>query len=433
MGLSDNRIDLSTLPALGRDVAGLLNDGCFCIGLDRAHLAQRFAEVSGDPTFFETHETGRSHLFADVPLFLDRDSLAQMEATIGAIERAKLLPGYQEAVLAWAPEIARVDDGLAGVFMGYDFHMGPEGPRLIEINTNAGGAVLNALMAQAHVPCCPEVSLLLQLPFVRNFEQSMMAMFREEWRRFGAARPLTTVAIVDDDPEGQFLYPEFVLVRSILERHGIEARVVASDGLTFRDGRLWADGFAIDLVYNRLVGFALERPEYGALRAAYLDHAVALTPGPRHHALLADKRNLVVLSDRQHPMQALLSAEDRVALERVPQTEVVNALNAARLWDTRKGYFFKPFGGHGSKAVYRGDKVTRKVWESIVAGGYVAQVMVALGRRQVKVGDDQVGLKSDIRIYTYDGASLLAVARLYDGQTTNMRTSGGGFAPVLLV
>ena len=28
----------------------------------------------------------------------------------------------------------------AGFFMGYDFHLGPDGPRLIETNTNAGGA-----------------------------------------------------------------------------------------------------------------------------------------------------------------------------------------------------------------------------------------------------------------------------------------------------
>ena len=38
--------------------------------------------------------------------------------------------------------------------------------------------------------------------------------------------------------------------------------------------------------------------------------------------------------------------------------------------------------------------------------------------------------KADIRLFTYDGHVLLAVARLYQGQTTNFRTPGGGFAPV---
>ena len=40
-------------------------------------------------------------------------------------------------------------------------------------------------------------------------------------------------------------------------------------------------------------------------------------------------------------------------------------------------------------------------------------------------------LKVDIRLYTYYGAVLLTAARLYQGQTTNMRTPSGGFAPVL--
>jgi hypothetical protein len=39
-------------------------------------------------------------------------------------------------------------------------------------------------------------------------------------------------------------------------------------------------------------------------------------------------------------------------------------------------------------------------------------------------------LKFDVRNYVYDGDVLWVAARLYQGQTTNMRTPGGGFAPV---
>lgn len=37
--------------------------------------------------------------------------------------------------------------------MGYDFHVTPEGPKLIEINTNAGGAFLNAALREAQRAC----------------------------------------------------------------------------------------------------------------------------------------------------------------------------------------------------------------------------------------------------------------------------------------
>jgi hypothetical protein len=49
----------------------------------------------------------------------------------------------------------------------------------------------------------------------------------------------------------------------------------------------------------------------------------------------------------------------------------------------------------------------------------------------VAVDGERIELKADVRLYTYAGAVLLTAARLYQGQTTNMRTPGGGFAPVL--
>ena len=42
-------------------------------------------------------------------------------------------------------------------------------------------------------------------------------------------------------------------------------------------------------------------------------------------------------------------------------------------------------------------------------------------------------LKYDVRCYVYDGAIQLIAARLYQGQTTNFRTPGGGFAQIRLV
>jgi DNA-binding transcriptional ArsR family regulator len=48
----------------------------------------------------------------------------------------------------------------------------------------------------------------------------------------------------------------------------------------------------------------------------------------------------------------------------------------------------------GSKAAYRGDKLTRRVWSEILDGTYVAQELVALSERAISPG---VVLKADIR------------------------------------
>ena len=90
--------------------------------------------------------------------------------------------------------------------------------------------------------------------------------------------------------------------------------------------------------------------------------AVVLTPHPRAHALHADKRNLIALSD-----DALLAAWGAAEADRdllkaaVPQTRMVTAERAAELWTRRRQLFFQPAAGYGAKAAYRGDKLTRRV------------------------------------------------------------------------
>jgi hypothetical protein len=258
-------------------------------------------------------------------------------------------------------------------------------------------------------------------------------MFRQEWATQRHGKVLKQIAIVDDDPESQYLYPEFLLARETFRRHGIDAVVIDARDLRWNDGKLWAGDVSIDLVYNRLVDFSLERPEHRALREAYLAGAVVVTPNPRNHALLADKRNLTILSDGVRLTGLGLSAELAEQSARIPRTVRVTSENAATLWDARKGFFFKPATGHGAKAVYRGDKLTRGVWQQIIASGYVAQELAPPGQRMVELDHAREPRKADIRLFTYDGRVLLAAARLYQGQTTNFRTPGGGFAPVFFL
>jgi hypothetical protein len=95
--------------------------------------------------------------------------------------------------------------------------------------------------------------------------------------------------------------------------------------------------------------------------------------------------------------------------------------------------FFKPVAGYGAKAAYRGDKLTRRVWSEILESDFVAQALVPPSGRMIEVDGVQTDLKFDIRAYTYAGQVQLLAARMYAGQTTNFRTLGGGFAPVIVV
>ena len=410
--------------------ANWLNSSCFCITLDRGMLHAAMEHEAGDAEFSTRYIRPREHLFSNVPVFLASGDLQKMTAVVQMVEAAARLPRYQETVLAWAPAIARFDPGPQGAFMGYDFHLGATGPKLIEVNTNAGGAFLNALLAEAQRACCPEIEQALKLPLVSDFDREVARMFHAEWAVQRRGERLERIAIVDDEPESQYLYPEFLLARQTFMRHGMDAIVVDGRQLRFTQGKLWAGETPIDLAYNRLVDFSLERPHHTALREAYLAGAVVVTPNPRNHALLADKRNLTLLSDTERLSGFGLSAELAQQSMQIPRTVQVSADNAAELWETRKLLFFKPATGHGAKAVYRGDKVTRGVWQQILSGSYVAQDLVPPGERMIRVDAATEARKTDIRLFTYDGRVLLAAARLYQGQTTNFRTPGGGFAPV---
>ncbi|MDX1253465.1 MAG: hypothetical protein IDH49_14690 [Gammaproteobacteria bacterium] len=409
-----------------------LNSSCHCISLDREALRREMEDDFALRDLYRSLAASHPYLFSALPVFVSRHHVDRMAEIIHAIESVIAMPVYREHVMQWAPEIARFDPGPRGVFLGYDFHLGLHGPQLIEINTNAGGALLNTVLARAQRACCADVEGLMSGPVdLPRLEEHFFGMFMNEWRRQRGDQPLRSIAIVDDAPNEQYLYPEFLLFQQMFERFGLETVIANAKDLVLRSDELQYGAVPIDMVYNRLTDFSLEQAEHTALRQAYREDAVVLTPHPRAHALYADKRNLVVLSD-----QALLSswgvAGDMIALlaAGIPRTIVVDPAHADELWQARRGLFFKPATGFGGKAAYRGDKLTRRVWDEILAGRYVAQMLVPPSERVIQNEDVPLALKLDLRNYVYDGKVQLLAARLYQGQTTNFRTPGGGFSPV---
>jgi len=426
------------------ELAAKLNGDCHSAMLDHAAL-QRTMQTQGE--VWRSLVTERCpHLFADVPVFITAEQMRQMREVIDAAERVVRLQGWRKdlflkpkGVLPYAPTIhlpvgayGNTPDHTPhakGVFFGYDFHLNSDGAHLIEINSNAGGGFLNALLLDSQREAgWPGVAVAQE-----NLDQVFIEMFRNEWRLARGEAALRSIAIVDEHPEAQYLYPEFLLAQRMFEHAGIAAYVADPAALHSRGDGLYLDGQKIDLVYNRLTDFSLQ--QHPVLRQAYLDDSAVLTPDPAHYAQYADKRNLVRLTDAE-ALRALGASEADIATLQagVPQTRQVEAADHERWWQERKQWFFKPDSGYGGKGAYRGANITRRVFEEIMHGGYVAQRMAAPGERMVCAeGAEPQPLKFDVRCYVYDGQVQLVAARLYQGQTTNFRTPGGGFAPVCLV
>lgn len=436
-----NRMPPADLPDSA--LATALNRDCQCVRADVPGVTRALAPeltLAGYPSpITESHP----HLLASTPVFLSASERRQMQDVIGAVETVVASDGYRHQVLGGAPAIAREDRGPRGAFIGYDFHLTPEGPRLIEINSNAGGALLNLQLARSLAWACPEeAAAALPLAWdVAGLEDELAAMLRAEWALarshlaagVGGAAELRRIAIVDRDPASQFLHPELLLFQRILGERGLAVVIADPRALAVREGALFHGDHAQQLVYNRLTDFHLEASESASIRQAYSEGLAAVTPNPHNYALYADKGNLPLLSDPSRLAGFGLDRDViRTLTAAIPPALPVTTENADRLWNERRRYFFKPRRGYGSLGAFRGSKLTRRTWQSILAADYVAQAFVAPSTRNVLVDGELRALKVDIRCYTYGGRIQQITGRLYAGQTTNMRTAGGGLTPVLL-
>lgn len=412
--------------------ADALNRSCHCISVDNSALQTSLETRLGESGAWTRMQDTHPHLLATSPVFISHDHIHQMKALIAAIGRVVALPEYREHVLHWAPDIAKTRFGPRGVFFGYDFHLTNDGPKLIEVNTNAGGALLLSHVAAAQKACCPEVeNFVVGRTAIADLEQEFLSMFRNELEAQSPGKALRHVAIVDENPEEQYLGPEFTLFKQMFARHGIGALIAGPEEFELRDSLLTVNGTEISLVYNRLTDFYLESDSCKVLREAYNTGIAVFTPSPRTHALYANKRNLTVFSDASTLLKLGVDEDTAAILERgVPKTELVTPETADELWARRRSLFFKPNWGFGSRGTYKGSKLTKKTWASIVASDYIAQELVPPSERLLVIDGDHQSMKLDVRCYVYDGEVQLLGARLYRGQTTNFRTDGGGLAAV---
>lgn len=404
---------------------GALNRDCGCHAVDVPDVIDRLMEVL--PSYAGLDASRHAHLFSPYAFFVDRRVLVEMAAVAHAVFAAARLPGYVERVLGYAPESARRDPGSPGGVLGIDFHLTADGPRLIEINTNPGGLLLNAALLDAVRACTPgqwhpwATSTAMR-------EAAINAWLADFTLQRGGRMP-ERIAIVDATPMEQFLAPEFELYAQGFRARGMDVAICGPEELMWESGCLLRGGQVVDSVYNRLTDFALTDPASSALSAAWETGAIAMSPHPRAHAIFADKRNLALLGDGAGLQHLGMQRDGAQRLAgAIPATTSVTPETADRLWRERDRYFFKPAAGFGSRGSYRGAKITKRVWETILQGGYVAQAFAPPSLRVL--GNGQT-LKADVRCYATADDTIGFAARLYQGQTTNMRTPGGGFAAVL--
>ena len=120
-------------------------------------------------------------------------------------------------------------------------------------------------------------------------------MFLAEWRLVRGRQPLRTIAIVDDAPEEQYLYPDFLLFERLFEARGVSGFIADPTQLDWRDGALSYSGERIDLVYTASpISISRNRGTLHCVMRTSRDSRSSRRI--RMHIALANKRNLALLT-----------------------------------------------------------------------------------------------------------------------------------------
>lgn len=371
------------------------------------------------------------HFFANYAnletIKLPKNIIEQMQNLITAVEKVITISNEKNNNSSNSSNIR--NDNLKGIFMGYDFHLQNNNenknitPKLIEINTNAGGAFLNLCLLNA-------IYKNDKNNVADKLANEFVAMFKNEFAIFSNnQKNLQTIAIVDENPSEQFLYPEFEICQKILAKNNIQTIISSPENLSIQNNNLYYNNsIKIDFVYNRLTDFYLRsNAKNNALLTAYQNDFAAISPNPKIYDLYANKNNLINLSNADFLDNLNIDNQSKnILLKHIPKILKVKNNDTEYLWKQRKNLFFKTAEGYGSKAVYRGDKLTKKVFAEIIeSDAYLAQEIIPPSEHLLK--NINTVMKADFRCYCYNGKIQLVAARLYQGQTTNFRTENGGF------
>ena len=352
-------------------------------------------------------------LFFSESIDLPINIYKQIQKTVQSLYQLKNNKNYQKKLLpahlakqSLTNLTAKKQDS---VLMAYDFHLNNNTAKLVEVNTNASAFLLVNSLYQAK-----------NLNYKKALED-LKRSFQQEWNLFNnkSAPPKKTV-LLDEEPLNQKMAIEFYMYKDFFKSMGWNMEILDSKLLKADDKHCLytPKNEKIDFIYNRSTDFYFEN--HPLLAKAYQKSSCLILPQPKDYFLLADKARM---SD--------WLAENWIELKSIKnnllKTQILNPDNKQDMWQNRKKYFFKISQGHGGKMAYKGASLSRKKFEELFQYHSLAQEYIAPS----KIKDSsQTEWKTDLRAYVYKDQIQQLASRVYQGQLTNFKASGSGWATI---
>jgi hypothetical protein len=344
----------------------------------------------------------------------------------------------------------RLDPGEPDVVLSrLDAFLTPEGPRFIEVNSDApAGFGYGDRMAD----------IVARLPVFRQFAQEVPVNYPASgarliegivhaWVEHGG-EGFPTIAIVDwsdvkTRADQQILCEAF-------EVRGFECFLGDPRDSAVLGGELYVAGRRVDIVYRRAVLSELveREDEVRVFLEAYRDGAAFFVNSLRCH-LSEDKAFFALMTDEEFP-ELLSEEERRFVAGIVPWTRKLEERKTLKdgepidlvpfVLRERASLVLKPAHGYGGREVFVGDETEASVWEDAVVEGigaaWVVQERVAIPEEPFPTFDGGSlrfePLKVNVNPFYVVGAEVGAVARASRNSVINV-SAGGGSVPTFVI
>ncbi len=353
------------------------------------------------------------NLLCPNPVPLPKSLINDFQQSISALFSLRSHPDYIRRYENELNQHGIKDPGNKSLFMSYDFHLNLESkPKLIEINTNAAFLTLGHYLYQAH-------DLSTDLDFKIS---DLKDLFLDELKSQGKSITQPKVLIMDEKPQEQRLFLEFLIVQELLQSFGWPCAI--DDVHNYSKHK-------VDLVYNRYTDFYLKSPEAQPIKKDFLDRSVCFSPNPFEYFMLADKQRMIDWTSDDFWSGLNFPVEQIERIKSIlPKTLSFKPELREEIWAQRKHLFFKPKNSFGSKQSYKGGSISKKIFEEVANENFLAQELLPAPETTLPTPEGPQTFRYDLRCYAYRDQLQMVIARVYQGQVTNLRTKWGGFAPV---
>jgi uncharacterized circularly permuted ATP-grasp superfamily protein len=279
----------------------------------------------------------------------------------------------------------------------------------------------------------------------------LLDMLLNYYREFLGDRPFHNPNIAIIDWPGVPTLTEFQLLQDYFATRGVQAVIAEPNKLDYRDGKLWAGDFRVDLVFKRVLASELlqRESEVMPLIHAYEDGAICMINSFRckiYHkkmifGLLTDEANARYFNDEQRGYIA----------RHIPWTRRVRAGQTTYkgqeidletfVMENRDRLVLKPndeYGGKGITIGWESDAAGWKAaWDTALQDPYVVQEKVVVGKEPYPTIQDDMIIFAERSVdcdpYIFEGKVAGTLTRLSAAALLNVTAGTGTTVPTFII